>query len=47
MPDVTPRELLSLAPLLVLVLAVGVYPLLVLRLQEGALLQLVSHVTGR
>ena len=42
--DVTPRELFSLVPLLLLVLALGVYPMALLKVQEGALQQLLSHV---
>ncbi len=47
LPDMNLREIVSLAPLLLLVLAVGVYPLLILRLQDVALHQLVPHVTRR
>jgi NADH:ubiquinone oxidoreductase subunit 4 (subunit M) len=43
----TARELVSLAPLLLLVLALGVYPLWLLRIQDGAVQQLIAHVTGR
>ena len=45
--DMTPRELVSVAPLVLLVVLTGVYPLWLLRLQEGALQQLLTHVTGR
>ena len=45
--DMTTRELATVVPLLVIVLALGVYPLLLLRLQDPALTQLVSHVLGR
>jgi len=44
--DVNPRELLSLAPLLVLIVAIGVYPLLLLAIQDGALQHLIAHVTS-
>jgi len=44
LPDVTAREVLSLAPLLALVVALGVYPLWMLRVQEPALLDLISHM---
>ena len=47
MPDMNPRELFSLVPLLLVVLSVGVYPLLVLQIQDGAIQRLVSHVIGR
>ncbi len=46
-PDMTWWEWMTLAPLLVAVLALGVYPLLLLRLQEPSLQQLIAHVTGR
>jgi NADH-quinone oxidoreductase subunit M len=46
LPDVTPRELVTVVPLLVIVLLVGVYPLSVLRLQDPALLALLHHVTS-
>ena len=45
--DMTPREVVSLVPLLLLVLALGVYPLSLLRIQEGAIHQLLAHVLGR
>ena len=45
--DMSPRELLSLAPLLALILALGVYPLALLRIQEGAIHQLLAHIAGR
>ena len=45
--DMSPRELVSLIPLLVVVLALGVYPLWMLRIQDGSLQQLLSHVLGR
>ena len=47
MPDMTSWELMTVAPLLVLVLALGVYPLLMLHLQDPALLRLIAHVLGR
>jgi NADH-quinone oxidoreductase subunit M len=43
-PDVTLREVVSLAPLVVLVLAVGVYPLVLLNIQDPALHALLTHV---
>ncbi len=45
--DLDLREKLSLTPLLVLTLAVGLYPLLILRLQDGALRQLIASITGQ
>ncbi len=47
MPDVSARELVTLVPLLVIILAVGLYPLLVLHLQDASLQALLQHVTGR
>ena len=44
LPDLTPREWLSLAPLLLVVLALGVYPLALLRLQDASLRQLLAHL---
>jgi NADH-quinone oxidoreductase subunit M len=40
MPDVTPWELISLTPLLVLVLIIGLYPLSILSIQDHAIQQL-------
>jgi NADH-quinone oxidoreductase subunit M len=45
--DLTLREWLSLAPLVVLVLLIGIYPLGLLHVQEASLQQLIYHVTGR
>jgi NADH-quinone oxidoreductase subunit M len=45
-PDMTPWELISLVPLLLIIVAVGVYPPAMLRLQEPAILQLLRHVLG-
>ena len=45
--DMSARELMSLVPLLIAVLGLGVYPLWALRIQDGALQQLLAHVTGR
>ncbi len=42
--DLNAREILSLAPLLVLILAIGIYPLLLMTLQDGALHQLIAYV---
>jgi len=44
--DVNLRELVTLVPLLLLVLAVGVYPLFVLQIQDGAIQQLLAHITS-
>ncbi len=45
--DMSLREVVSLAPLLAAVLAVGLFPLLILTIQDGAVRQLIAHVTGR
>jgi NADH-quinone oxidoreductase subunit M len=47
LPDINLRELVSVVPLLILILALGVFPLLLLEVQEGALMQLIAHVVGR
>ncbi len=44
--DMNARELFSLIPLLLIILAVGVYPLLMLQLQDTALHHLIAHVVG-
>ncbi len=46
LPDLNPLEKISLTPLLLLTLAVGAYPLLILGLQDPALRALIQHVTG-
>jgi len=45
--DMSPREILSLAPLLGLVLALGVYPLWLLSLQDASIARLLAHVAGK
>ena len=40
------RELVSLVPLLLLILLVGLYPLSMLRLQDSSIQALIQHVTG-
>ncbi len=45
LPDVNRRELLSLLPLLALVLAIGVSPMLLMRLQDASLMALIGRVT--
>ena len=42
--DMTMWERLSLIPLLLIVLAVGVYPLMILQAQDATLLQLLKHI---
>jgi NADH-quinone oxidoreductase subunit M len=44
--DMTLREKISLTPLMLIALAVGVYPLLILNIQDGALRELIAHVLG-
>ncbi len=46
MPDMTVRELISVVPLFVLVVLVGVYPLFVLSLQDAGIHALIRHVLG-
>ncbi|MBI3321139.1 MAG: NADH-quinone oxidoreductase subunit M [Candidatus Omnitrophica bacterium] len=45
--DMTLRELVSVVPLLGLTLALGVFPLWLLRIQESAIQQLIARVVGR
>ena len=45
--DMNPRELFSLAPLLVVILALGFFPLLLLGVQDASIQQLVAHVVVR
>ena len=47
LPDANVREVCSLIPLLALTVAVGVYPLLILHLQDSSIQQLIAHVAGR
>jgi NADH:ubiquinone oxidoreductase subunit 4 (subunit M) len=44
LPDMTRRELFTLVPLLLIVLLVGVYPLIVLHLQDPAIQALLHHI---
>ena len=45
MPDVNARELFSLVPLVLLVLALGVYPLALLQIQDPTLQQLLARLS--
>ena len=45
--DMTAWELMTVAPLLIIVLALGVYPLWMLHVQDAALTNLIAHVMGR
>jgi NADH-quinone oxidoreductase subunit M len=45
LPDMNRVELISLVPLLVIILLVGVYPLVVLHLQDASMQALIQHVT--
>jgi NADH-quinone oxidoreductase subunit M len=47
MPDMSAWEILSLAPLLALVLAIGVQPSLMLQVQDGAIQHLLTHMGVR
>jgi NADH-quinone oxidoreductase subunit M len=47
LPDMTPREILSVAPLLLFVLALGVWPMGLLQLQEAWVQRLIQHVMSR
>jgi NADH-quinone oxidoreductase subunit M len=47
LPDVNAAELFSLAPLVVVILALGIFPLLLLHAQDGTLRALLAHVVGR
>ena len=47
LPDISLREVCTLVPLVGLVLALGVYPLLLISLQDGALQQLLLHIAGQ
>ena len=44
--DINGREIVSLAPLVVLIVAIGVYPLILIHLQDHALQRLILHVVG-
>ncbi len=46
LPDMTLREWLSLAPLLLVVLGLGVFPLALLSVQDATLQRLIAHVVG-
>ena len=46
LPDANPAEVCSLIPLLLMSLAIGLYPLFLLSVQDGAIRQLVAHVVG-
>jgi NADH-quinone oxidoreductase subunit M len=46
MPDMSFRELVSLIPLLVITLGLGVYPLLLMHVQDASLNRLILHVMG-
>ncbi|MDD5269898.1 MAG: NADH-quinone oxidoreductase subunit M [Candidatus Omnitrophica bacterium] len=44
--DINRRELFTLVPLMAVVIAIGVYPLLILNYQSGAITELVRHIGG-
>ena len=45
LPDMNRRELVSLVPLLIIILIVGLYPLSMLRVQDPSIQALITHVT--
>jgi len=47
MPDMTPRELVTVVPLAVMTLVLGVYPAFALRLMDSTLTQLIKIVSGQ
>ena len=47
LPDMTLREIISVAPLLLLVLGLGVSPLFLLQIQEGWVHRLIQQVAGK
>ena len=46
-PDMTLLEVISLTPLLLLVLALGFFPLLLMSIQDAAIQGVLGHVLGR
>ena len=46
LPDISRRELVTVVPLLIIVLVVGLYPLSILRLQDASLAALLQHLGG-
>jgi NADH-quinone oxidoreductase subunit M len=47
LPDMTLQELVSLIPLLLVILAIGLYPLLILQFQDGSINALLTHMMDR
>jgi NADH-quinone oxidoreductase subunit M len=47
MPDLTPRELVTVIPLLIMTVVLGVYPKLALGLMDTTIGQLIRMVTGQ
>jgi len=45
--DINMREIISIAPLVLIVLALGVYPLWALKFQDNAIQQLLIHIVGQ
>ncbi|MBI2174039.1 MAG: NADH-quinone oxidoreductase subunit M [Candidatus Omnitrophica bacterium] len=45
MPDIGPREWITVAPLVVIILVIGIWPLTLLHLQDTSLQQFIAHVT--
>jgi NADH-quinone oxidoreductase subunit M len=44
--DINKRELFTLVPLMVVVIAIGVYPLVILNYQSAAITNLIQHIGG-
>jgi NADH-quinone oxidoreductase subunit M len=44
MPDITVHELVTVVPLLLVILALGFYPLFLLRLQDHTIVTLLRHL---
>ena len=44
--DINKREIFTLAPLMAVIIAIGVYPLLILNFQSPAIINLIRHIGG-
>ncbi len=44
--DINRREIFTLAPLMILMIGIGVYPLLILNFQSPAVINLIQHIGG-
>jgi NADH-quinone oxidoreductase subunit M len=45
--DISRREVFTLAPLMTLMIVIGVYPLLILNFQSPAIINLIQHIGGK